>query len=81
MNIETVTEYDDMLGVETCLRFYERQFIKSQDANRDILTRFEALLGITPNEWRGQLPCVNGTSIISEGNALPTGRSNESLKE
>lgn len=80
MNIETVTEYGDMLGVENCLRFYERQFITRQDANRDILTRFEALLGITPNEWRGQLPCVNGTSTISEGSELPTGLSNESLK-
>lgn len=169
LNIETVTEYDDMLGVENCLRFYERQFITRQDANRDILTRFEALLdnyftggnasqkglpsvkfcagelclstnyfgdlikketgktalewiqhkiiglakeqllipsksvsqiayelgfqypqhftrvfkravGITPNEWRGQLPCVNGTSTISEGSELPTGLSNESLK-
>lgn len=27
-----------------CLRFYERQFITRQDTNRDILTRFEALL-------------------------------------
>lgn len=160
-NIELLLNY--------CLRFYERQFITRQDANRDILTRFEALLdnyftgdnasqkglpsvkycagelclstnyfgdlikketgktalewiqhkiiglakeqllipsksvsqiayelgfqypqhftrmfkravGITPNEWRGQLPCVNGTSTISEGSELPTGLSNESLK-
>lgn len=27
-----------------CLRFYERQFITRQEANNDILTRFEALL-------------------------------------
>lgn len=27
-----------------CLRFYERQFITRQDANHDILTRFETLL-------------------------------------
>lgn len=27
-----------------CLRFYERQFITRQDTNRDILTRFKALL-------------------------------------
>ena len=44
LNIETVTEYGDMLGVENCLRFYKRQFITRQDANRDILTCFEALL-------------------------------------
>lgn len=35
-NIELLLNY--------CLRFYERQFITRQDANRDILTRFEALL-------------------------------------
>lgn len=35
-NIELLLNY--------CLRFYERQFITRQDTNRDILTRFEALL-------------------------------------
>ena len=35
-NIELLLNY--------CLRFYERQFVTRQDANRDILTRFEALL-------------------------------------
>ena len=35
-NIELLLNY--------CLRFYERQFITRQDANRDILTRFEMLL-------------------------------------
>lgn len=35
-NIELLLNY--------CLRFYERQFITRQDANRDILTRFELLL-------------------------------------
>ena len=35
-NIELLLNY--------CLRFYERQFITRQDANRDILTRFETLL-------------------------------------
>ncbi len=35
-NIELLLNY--------CLRFYERQFITRQDAHRDILTRFEALL-------------------------------------
>lgn len=35
-NIELLLNY--------CLRFYERQFITRQNANRDILNRFEALL-------------------------------------
>lgn len=35
-NIELLLNY--------CLRFYERQFITRQETNRDILTRFEALL-------------------------------------
>lgn len=35
-NIELLLNY--------CLRFYERQFITRQDANRDILTKFETLL-------------------------------------
>jgi len=35
-NIELLLDY--------CMRFYERQFITRREANRDVLTKFEALL-------------------------------------
>lgn len=52
-NIELLLNY--------CLRFYERQFVTRQDANRDILTRFEALLDryfTGDNALRHGLPTV-----------------------
>ena len=53
INIEMLLDY--------CLRFYERQFITRQQANRDILTRFETLLNAyftADNALRKGLPTV-----------------------
>lgn len=44
-----------------CLRFYERQFITRQNANRDILTRFERFLNLyfaDENAMQKGLPTV-----------------------
>ena len=44
-----------------CLRFYERQFITRQNANRDILTRFERFLNlyfVDENAMQKGLPTV-----------------------
>ena len=52
-NIELLLNY--------CLRFYERQFITRQNMNRDVLTRFEALLDnyfTGDNALRKGLPTV-----------------------
>lgn len=49
------------LLLDYCLRFYERQFITRQQANRDILTRFERLLNAyftADNALRKGLPTV-----------------------
>ena len=49
------------LLLDYCLRFYERQFITRQQANRDILTRFETLLNAyftADNALRKGLPTV-----------------------
>lgn len=49
------------LLLDYCLRFYERQFITRQQANRDILTRFESLLNAyftADNALRKGLPTV-----------------------
>lgn len=43
MSRSLIVNYIELL-LNYCLRFYERQFITRQEANRDILTRFEALL-------------------------------------
>lgn len=53
MNIELLLNY--------CMRFYERQFITRNDANRDSLTRFEMLL----NEYfQSGLPVQSGLPTV-----------------
>ncbi len=52
-NIELLLDY--------CLRFYERQFVTRENVNKDILTRFEALLNKYfegDNAMRNGLPTV-----------------------
>lgn len=53
MNIELLLNY--------CMRFYERQFITRNDANRDALTRFEELLN---DYFQSQIPMQDGLPTV-----------------
>lgn len=52
-NIELLLDY--------CMRFYERQFISRAESNRDVLTRFEALLD---EYFRNELPESQGLPSV-----------------
>lgn len=53
MNIELLLNY--------CMRFYERQFITRNDANRDAITQFEHLL---EDYFQGELPMQDGLPSV-----------------
>lgn len=53
MNIELLLNY--------CMRFYERQFITRNDANRDAITQFEHLLEAY---FQGELPMQDGLPSV-----------------
>lgn len=53
MNIELLLNY--------CMRFYERQFITRNSANKDALTKFEQLLD---EYFQDQLPIQNGLPSV-----------------
>lgn len=54
MNIELLLGY--------CMRFYERQFITREVANRDILQKFESLIH---EYFRGDIPSVSGVPSVA----------------